>query len=388
MAGRQDVMEAIDDYQAELLHREINQPRSLQFRIQNLENPQKNFICAILERGCKALDSENQELLKPFINKVMQMNDFVDNTSLLRSILGRITSCTNLESLISKVNAEVPVLVNAENCFYWVYDENTQTFWTLNRYSKETRFSYQESFFNSMFLWNEKLVLNSPEQAQEKCLDLGLDFKVTSLMAYPVLSQDSQNILGVVQVTNSCTGKFTYDDEYLCELILPAIASLTGKNLSTYSVFTINRMLEELLSCSIATLSAASLKEVVLTAQSYMTQIFNTATARICLLKDQKIIIFEEKDTVLNYYTGITGHVIRSRISEYIKDPYNDSRYNSICDLETTLPICFIPLLHQSDLVGVLQIPWETNKPHKEVRQNLIMHTLGNLLGEASVHHS
>lgn len=103
--------------------REINEPRTLQHRIYNLSSERRQFVNDIIEHGAQSLAQiyENPSKivwLESVIEKLLNLNDFVEQVGLIRNVLGAISKSEDLFSLINSINSEVAGLLNAERCYF------------------------------------------------------------------------------------------------------------------------------------------------------------------------------------------------------------------------------------------------------------------------------
>ncbi|CAG9333056.1 unnamed protein product [Blepharisma stoltei] len=349
--------------------REMNEPRTLQYRINNLAAERKQFMNDILEHGTQALaqiyDTPSKIVyLDTVIEKMLNLNDFVEQVGLIKNALGIIAKSEDLYALINSINTEISGLLNAERCHFWIYEKSTEEIWTVANHN-EHKFRADIGLFGTILNQGGYISTNSPQQENNYSPEIenAIGYHTNSLLLYPVMNYEIQQILGFLEVVNNCTGHFEHDDEYLAELILPTISSLTLKTYSNHSIVTMNRMKDDLIKCSIDLLKVTNRKDLLKISEKWICSIFSINQCRICLVCDGKIQRLSGEEVIdIPKNVGLCGLVAESQMSEHIKDPYNDTRFNSACDLEVTLPLFFIPITKKNHTIAVLQIPFKNSK--------------------------
>lgn len=210
---------------------------------------------------------------------------------------------------------------------------------------------------------------------------------MNSLLLYPVINNENQQVIGFLEVANNCLGHFEHDDEYMAELILPTISSLTLKTYSNHSIVTMNRMKDDLIKFSHEMLGVDNFKDLIIVSEKWLCSIFSVNQARVCLVTKQTIQRLDKLNIVeVSKSVGLTGMVAETKIAEHIKDPYNNVHFNLGTDLEVTLPIYFIPIVDKNKTVAVLQLPYKniksSNSKHNRMSltQSPVVYAFGKLL--------
>jgi len=171
--------------------------------------------------------------------------------------------------------------------------------------------------------------------------------------------------VGVLEIVNNFVGKFNADEEYLVEVLLPAIAETTVKAVQSSTAVRLARIKEELFRaipqvCLCHTREAAA-REV----ETLCCRVFAVEKCRVLLVQGEELVWSAGKEAAsISRAMGISGEVSRTQLPELVGDPYNDLRYNSLVDLPSSLPVYFVPILSTAQgllfPLAVLQLPYKS----------------------------
>ncbi|CAG9331695.1 unnamed protein product [Blepharisma stoltei] len=344
--------------------REINQPRTLPFRINSLTGDNYSFMNEIIEHGIQALpqfikDPASLPYLEILVEKLLNLNEFVEQFGLLKKTLSVLISNESLPALIETAGKETAELLNSERCHYWLYEKNTHEIWTIDSHSKEYRFSADTDLF-TLFKENKNFVNSyskefetnySPEIQKE------MGYKTNSLLAYPIF-KDKENLIGILEIVNHHQRVFEHDDEYLAEMIIPILSALTLQICSMQLETMINKIKNNLIKCGVELIKSKNLCDFLEVSEKWLCKIFSVSTARVCIRLENCIVRSDNGERItMSLNTGICGCVFEKKVKEYVVNPYNDLRFNILSDIHASFPMNFIPILGDVNTIAVFQIP-------------------------------
>lgn len=339
--------------------RQLLDPRTLAYRLGDLTEEQRTFANDLLEHGVQAVAHlQEKSLVEALADKLLQINDFVDQLHLLHPALKAMVKCGDTRSLINAVSAEIALVANAEHCYYWVFDRTNDEVWTLKS-GQEVRLRSDAGLVGSVIQSNSYINTTEPrDPAREQVLG----YHLHSALIYPVTSD--QGIVGVLEIVNNFVGKFNGDEEYLVETLLPAIAETTVKAVQSSTAVRLARIKEELFRTvpriCLCTTPEALAREV----EDLCRRVFAVEKCRLLLVNGEQLVWAAGGGAAaISRNMGISGEVSRTCIPELVGDPYNDLRYNSLVDLPSSLPVYFVPAMSTLSLptpLAVLQLPYKS----------------------------
>jgi len=341
-------------------HRQQFDPRTLPYRLGDLTEEQRTFANDLLEHGVQAVVHwQEKTLVEMLADKLLQMNEFVDQLHVLHPALSAIVRCGDTRSLIAAVSAEISLVANAEHCYYWVFDRTNDEVWTLKA-GQEVRIRSDSGLVGTVIFSNTYLNTTEPRDPAREHL---LGYKLHSTLIYPVTSD--QVIVGVLEIVNNFVGKFDADEEYLVETLLPAIAETTVKAVQSSTAVRLTRIKEELFRAIPQVCLCQTRETVAKEVETVCCRVFAVDRCRLLLVQGEELVWQSGREVAFISRTmGISGEVSRTQIPELVGDPYNDLRYNSLVDLPSSLPVYFLPVMAtvQGLLVtlGVLQLPYKS----------------------------
>lgn len=360
-------------------NRNMYEPRTVPYRVLNLKEEERVFLNDIIDHGHQGIPAICEMVLhKPncaeyLIDQFIQMNELVEHFSVIPKVLGNLSECFNLNSLIFKVYNDLPGHLNAEFCHYWVYDKMNEEIWTSVIKEEEIRLKATTGLYG--YAISEGIHLNIKDCKKHPKFDAMVEevlgHKYRSLMLMPVYDNDL-HLLGLLECVNSTTGAFEHDDEFLVETILPIIASITSRTLSKSAAIALDRMKDTLISSSLTVFSCTSLTDLISTLEDACRSIFSVPTTRVLLYSSSSFLKLSDNSLhSIDSTIGISGKVLETRKPMLISSPYSYPLFNNIVDLPSTLPVIFYPLLSSSQSLGIIQIPY---KPAYRIPSDISTH--------------
>jgi hypothetical protein len=348
-------------------NRNMYEPRTVPYRVLNIAEDERVFLNDIIDHGNQGIPAICEMVLhKPnclqyLIDQFLQLNELVEHFSVIPKVLGNLSECFNLHSLIFKVYNDLPGHLNAEFCHYWVYDKINGEIWTLVIKEEEIRIKTNTGLYG--YAISEGIHLNIKDCKKHPKFDIMVEevlgHKFRSLMLMPVYDNDL-HLLGLLECVNSTTGAFEHDDEFLVESFLPVLASITSRSLSKSAAIAIDRMKDTLISSSLAVFSCTSPSDLISTLEDACRSIFSVPTSRVLLYSSSSFLKLSDNSVhSIDSTIGISGKVLENRKPMVISSPYSSPLFNNIVDLSSTLPVIFYPLLSCSQSLGILQIPYK-----------------------------
>jgi hypothetical protein len=340
--------------------RHMLDPRTLPYRLGDLTEEQRVVANDLLEHGVQAVAHlQEKTLVEALADKLLQINEFVDQLHVLHPALGAIVRCGDTRSLIVAVSAEISIVANAEHCYYWVFDRTNDEVWTLKA-GQEVRLRSDSGLVGTVIFTNNYLNTTDPRDPAREQL---LGHQLHSALIYPVISD--RVIVGVLEIVNNFVGKFDADEEYLVETLLPAIAETTVKAVQSSASVRLGRIKEELFR-AIPTVCLCQTKEAVAKkVETLCCAVFAVDKCRMLLIQGEELVWRNGTEAAsISRAMGISGEVSRSQVPELVGDPYNDLRYNSLVDLPSVLPVYFVPIMAIDRGIllplAVLQLPYKS----------------------------
>jgi len=158
----------------------------------------------------------------------------------LQSLLGiakNLSAEINLDSLLAKIIDEVRVILNADRCTIFLFDEKTNELWSRMSYGlkEEIRFPADKGIAGNVFTTGE--TINIPNAYNDERFNKEID-KKTGYVTKSILTMSMKNrfnqTIGVFQVLNRKQGRFTKENEEILAAIT-SIASSAIENSLLYS---------------------------------------------------------------------------------------------------------------------------------------------------------
>lgn len=195
-----------------------------------------------------------------------------------------------------------------------------------------------------------------------KEIDKKTSYKTNTILCVPIFNKTGQ-ILGVSQAINKLDGIFTKEDEGLLNL-LSHLAGIILKNSLQYDEqMLLHNNMRHVLRSGIYLNSFLDLTTLLINAEKRLRDMLNVEDARIFLvdLKEQVFTRFEDNGTMKKFQlkTGLVGHTFDT--GEYVAVPngYTSSLFNGIIDIESSMPLICIPIVHPynlSEIIGVFEV--------------------------------
>lgn len=195
-----------------------------------------------------------------------------------------------------------------------------------------------------------------------KEVDKKTNYKTNTILCVPIFNKTGQ-ILGVSQAINKLDGVFTKEDEGLLNL-LSNLAGIILKNSLQYDEeMMLFNNLRHVLKSGIYLNSFLDLENLLRNAEKKLSDMMNVEEARIFLIDLNKKMFrrFVENGQTKEFplKIGLIGHCYESGEYLAVSNGYTSSLFNGIIDIETSLPLICIPIIHPSNLneiIGVFQV--------------------------------
>ena len=345
-------------------HRRMNDPRTLSYRLSDLKPEQREFIVDLTEHGVQAAahlqDASKMYLVESMADKLVQLNEFVEQFNLLRPALESIAKSEDIPSLVAAINSDIPLIANSERCFYWIFDHINDEVWTVKS-GHELKFAANTGLVGAALRSGVFINTRDTHRVDQSAFEHALGYQLQSALVYPVANSE-QVIVGVLEVINNFVGKFDHDEEYLVEVLLPVIAQTTGKVTASINTVKLNRMKDDLLKAVPSLCLCETKQRMENQVEILGCRVFAVEKCRLLLVEGTEFVTYSNGSrTTLSRAMGICGEVSRSHVPEIVADPYSDIRYNSLVDISSSLPVYFSPVIDWSTglpkVVGVLQVP-------------------------------
>ena len=341
--------------------------RTVPYRIFHLKHEERAFLNDIIDHGHQGITSlsgailQEPNLIECLVDQFLQLNELVEHFTVVPTGINYLSECNSLQSLIFKVYNDLPSLMNAEFCHYWICDKNCDEIWTSVIKDEEIRLKSSIGFHG--YAISEGTHLNIKDcrnHPKFNCqVEEALGHKYKTLLMFPIYDSN-QHLLGLLECVNSTAGMFEHDDEFLAETFLPLISSITQRTLHKAAGQAIDRMKDSLISASLNVFNCTSLNQLIITLEESCKAIFSVTTARVILYRPHSFLKLTDGTVqTVDSDVGICGKVLESRKSMLISSPYTCTMFNSIVDIASTLPVVFYPINTSTDILGVLQIPYK-----------------------------
>ena len=196
------------------------------------------------------LPSESEDKSKPEI-----INDFdsvkkdgVQTTPPLSEIIKAmqlIFSDINPEGLFISIPDAISKLLNAERAILYIHLTETNELRTRKKMGAEySIYSLKLSgdLFSESIDENKIINLTSPNQEQLEFISTTSDEEVKNLLIFPI-KNNSDKIIGILQLINSKKGGFDSSDEKLISELSPAIASAIENSIQIQDLIDTNRLI-------------------------------------------------------------------------------------------------------------------------------------------------
>ena len=173
-------------------------------------------------------------------------------------------------------------------------------------------------------------------------------------MLYPIKNEEGL-VLAILEIANNNTGRFEHDDEYITELILTVLQQSVLRALTKSSVIAISRMKEDLVRAAGFMVTCRDISSLLSAAKYWIDIIFTGARPDIFIVTAEGFL--RESGEIVEFNIGIAGHVLEKMTPELVTSPYDDPRFNSKTDLQSSLPVFFFPVVKDEEkAIGIIQL--------------------------------
>lgn len=194
-----------------------------------------------------------------------------------------------------------------------------------------------------------------------------INFPTNSILCVPLVSKEK--IIGVIEMINKKSGKFTKDDERLLKIFSSQVAIAIENSRLFQKAEEKIRNLTALSEVSAIITSSLELKEVLKSIMEMATKLMKAEASSLMLIDEKtQELVFEEalgekeekvKKIKLRIGEGIAGYVAKFGIPLLISDAYSDPRFNPEVDKFTgfrTKSILCVPLKIKDKIIGVVEV--------------------------------
>ena len=195
-----------------------------------------------------------------------------------------------------------------------------------------------------------------------KEIDKKTNYVTKTILCVPIFNKLGQ-ILGVSQAINKLDGIFTKEDEGLLNL-LSNLAGIILKNSLQYDEqMMLHNNMRHVLRSGIYLNSFLDIETLLINAEKRLKDMMNVEEARIFIvdLKEKVFNRFEDNGSLRKFplKTGIVGYTYET--GEYVAVPngYTSSLFNGIIDIESSLPLICVPIVHPynlNEIIGIFEV--------------------------------
>ena len=160
-------------------------------------------------------------------------------------VLKQIFSEINPEELFISIPKAISTLLNAERGLLFILNTETNELKTLkNRGAEYSNYSLKLSgnLFSESIDENKIINLANPNQEQLEFISTTSDEEVKNLLLFPI-KNNSDKIIGILQLVNCKKGEFDSDDEKLISELSPIIALAIENSIHIQDLINTNRLI-------------------------------------------------------------------------------------------------------------------------------------------------
>ena len=195
-----------------------------------------------------------------------------------------------------------------------------------------------------------------------KEIDKKTNYKTNTILCVPIFNKTGQ-ILGVNQAINKFQGTFTKEDEGLLNLLANLAGIILKNSLKYDEQMLLHSNLRHVLRSGIFLNSFLDLENLLINAEKKLQDMMNVEEARIFLIDsiEKNFVRFEENGKQKNFplKTGIVGQAFETGEYLTVSNGYTSSLFNGIIDIETSLPLICIPIVHPyntNEMIGIFEV--------------------------------
>jgi putative methionine-R-sulfoxide reductase with GAF domain len=190
-------------------------------------------------------------------------------------------------------------------------------------------------------------------------IDKKLNYRTKSVLATPVTDSE-ENIIAVIQAINKFGGPFTNDDQSLLELLSSHAAVSLKNSLVSMKSMAVQHKLSHVLATAYVLFRTTDKKTILLESQDKIKSLLSTELSKMFFVEEEELYDFSEdgiKQTYSNGY-GVAGLVAKSKNELNIASLANDPYYNPIVDLNTSMPVVVLPVMHEEndEILAVIEV--------------------------------
>jgi transcriptional regulator with GAF, ATPase, and Fis domain len=212
--------------------------------------------------------------------------------------------------------------------------------------------------------------------------DVKTGYRTKSVLCVPIYNNrsNSKEVIGVIQALNKKVKPFIFDtnDEITSELLAKMIGTQLKQSME-YSDYTRHEhKLKNLINHSHDLFNAKTADELVENCREIIKALFSTENVNIFVRENfqtpnHKVNMkFLKYNEITNSFTpvnniklGLLGEALSSKNMNYVQSTYHCEFYNPTVDIETTLPICSLPVFHPNndcDIISLIQFEYNLSK--------------------------
>lgn len=277
---------------------------------------------------------------------------------------------SGIEGLIQRIVSMASEVMDAERASLFLLDRVAGELWSKvaqGEESREIRFPVGQGVAGWVAL-NDELV-NIPDAYEDSRFNPEVDrrtgYRTRSILAGPVKDLEG-GIIGVVQVINKHRGVFNQDDEALFRAFAYQTA-VAVENFHLYRrILAGHNKMAILLDVATSLADTLVLDSLIQKIIGKISEILNAERSTLFLLDEEKGELWskvaqgmEMTEIRMPSFTGLAGHVMRTREVVNIPDAYADPRFNAEQDRQTgfrTKTVLCCPVINMKGrVIGVTQ---------------------------------
>ncbi|KAM3147375.1 hypothetical protein pb186bvf_000626 [Paramecium bursaria] len=221
----------------------------------------------------------------------------------------------------------------------FILDNENQELWCQTK-EKQIRISVNEDIIGACF--QEKNLINVHNAYNDTRFKKENDrgYKTQTILLTPILDKQN-NPIGVLEAINKMQGHFSQDDQLQIQKISELVSILLSTQQQSNESISIQNSLRNIIQAYLHVAYLENIDEILLNAEYYLKNLFHTQKGYVYLVNNQRYIRAISKGQIEEYPKGIgiIGQTEKSKELIWVQNAYNHQNFNSLVDINTTMPI-------------------------------------------------
>ncbi|CAD8178056.1 unnamed protein product [Paramecium octaurelia] len=234
--------------------------------------------------------------------------------------------------------------LNCDRVQVYVLDNEQQELWTKLK-DRVQRIIVGEDIIGACF--QEKGIINVHNAYNDPRFkkDNEKGYKTNTILLCPILDKQ-QNSIGVIMAVNKINGHFNNDDQLYITKTSELTSILLRNHQQSNESISIQNALRNVIYAQLQLIYMNDLEHILFESENLLKNLFHTQKGLIYVVNNNRLLRVNEKKLleISQLGVGIIGEAHITKEFLCIQNAYNHQSFNSLIDIQTTMPIYCIEI--------------------------------------------